>query len=556
MNKRISLIVLLAMLIGVFATPISVFAADIKAPSDVAKVLIYTDGGVDIPSNKSKVGCEIYIIDEEGGQYETVHASGATVNVRGNSTSSAYKKPYNIKFESKTDVLGMGKNKKWSLLANCYDKTLMRNAVVMDFAKELGVPYTPDYRFVDVYVNDKLQGSYVIIDSVEVGETRVDIDLDNNEYLIELDWNPEDADCYYFYSWNGSIKFAINEPEIDELSDTQKKYVTDLIANAEAALKSGSYSEVVKYFDIESMAQFYLTLEFFRNIDVVTSSTRFHIKNGKIYGGPVWDFDLSSGNYNVDYYGQGTTKQAFHATNMKWFRELVKYEDFQNEVNKDFLRMQDTIVNLYSDNTLGLNKIDTILEKYGASFERNNTDAGWAPNVVHHASMQLERHPDATYEANLEFYRNWLKERNEWLLGEWGLTSFIELDSGADVTLDGYYINGTTNKTTAKELASQFKTAGVSVINGTALTDDDIVPNGSIVTAGGVSYAVVLKGDVYADGVINEYDYMMIMRDYFDTIELNEVQTRSADVNGDGIIDQYDYVLVARHYFNTFDIYS
>ena len=556
MNRRISFILLIALLIGVLATPASVFAEDIKDPSDIAKVLIYTENGVDIPANKSKVNCEIYIVDEMGGAYETVHGENCTVNVRGNSTSSAYKKPYNIKFDSKTDVLGMGKNKKWSLLANCYDKTLIRNAVVMDFARELGVPYTPDYRFVDVYVNDKLHGSYVLIDSVEVGETRVDIDVDNNEYLLELDWNPQDADCYYFYSWNDSLKFAINEPEIDDLSDSQKKYVTDLVANAENALRSGNISEVEKYFDIESMAKFYLTLEFFRNIDVATSSTRFHIKNDKIYGGPVWDFDLSSGNYNVDYYGKGTLEQQFHATSMKWFRELVKYDDFQSVVNENFLEMQDTIVNLYTDNTLGLNKIDTLIDKYGASFDRNHTDAGWAPNVVHHASMQLERHPDKTYEENVEFYRNWLKERNEWLLEEWGLTSFIELGDGADITLDGYYIYGTTDKTTAGDIVSQIATKGVSVIGGSEISEGDTVPNGSIVTVGGVSYAVILKGDVNGDAKIDQYDYLLVMREYFDTVTLNEVQFRSADINTDGIINQYDYILVKRHYFKTYDIYK
>ncbi|MBO5913898.1 MAG: CotH kinase family protein, partial [Clostridia bacterium] len=416
--------------------------------------------------------------------------------------------------------------------------------------------YTPDYRFVDVYVNDKLHGSYVIIDSIEVGETRVDIDVDNNEYLLELDWNPQDPDCYYFYSWNESMKFAINEPELEDLSETQKKYVTDLVSKAENALRSGSIAEVEKYFDIESMAKFYLTLEFFRNIDVATSSTRFHIKNGKIYGGPVWDFDLSSGNYNVDYYGKGTLEQQFHATSMKWFRELVKYDAFQSLVNESFLAMQDTIVNLYTDNTLGLNKIDTLIDKYGTSFDRNNNEAGWSPNVVHHASMQLERHPDKTYEENVEFYRGWLRERNEWLLEEWGLTSFIELGDGADITLDGYYIYGTTDKTTAKDIISQIATKGASVIGGSELSEGDIVPNGSIVTVGGVSYAVILKGDVNGDAKIDQYDYLLVMREYFDTVTLDEIQFRAADINGDGIINQYDYILVKRHYFKTYDSYK
>ncbi|MBR6563806.1 MAG: CotH kinase family protein [Clostridia bacterium] len=557
MKRKIALALLVCMVMSVFALPVSAVEDDIMAPGDIAKVLIYTDGGVEIPSNKEKVACEIYIVDQEGGIYETIHGENCTVNVRGNSTSSAYKKPYNIKFDSKTDVLGMGKNKKWSLLANCYDKTLLRNAVVMDFAKELGVPYTPDYKYVDVYVNDELQGSYLLIDSVEVSETRVDIDLDNNEYLIELDYNTPDPDCYYLNSGVYGISFAINEPEIEDITDEQTRYVENLIYEAEYSLGSDDFDEICEYFDIESMAKFYVTLEYFRNIDVATSSTRFHIKGGKIYGGPVWDFDLSSGNYNVDYYGTGTLEQKFHATKMKWFKALVEYPEFQELVNKYFLEMQDTIVNLYTDNLLGKNKIDSMIETYGASFDRNHNEAGWDPSVVHHSSMQLERHPDETYEENVEFYRNWLLERNEWLLETWGLTSFVEIKEGSALNEDAFIIKGLSDEIPVSEFLGEFVTENVTVsVNGEALADDAYVPNGAIVSCGGASYGTLVLGDVQEDGVVNQYDYIMVKRAYFKTVELDDLAFAAADVDGDGEILTYDYIAVKRHYFGTIDIYE
>ena len=128
--------------------------AALEVPYDVPKVLIYTNG--EEINTDSYVGCEIVIVDEEGGVFETIRDDASTIKIRGNSTSSGHKKPFNIKFSEKTDVLGMGKNKKWSLLSNCYDKTLIRNLVVFDVAKELGVPYTPDYKVVDVYVDGVL----------------------------------------------------------------------------------------------------------------------------------------------------------------------------------------------------------------------------------------------------------------------------------------------------------------------------------------------------------------------------------------------------------------
>ena len=393
-----------------------------EKPYDVPKVLIYTDG--EEITKDAYIGCEIVIVDEEGGSFETIRDAASTVKIRGNSTSSGEKKPYNIKFSEKTDVLGMGENKKWSLLANCYDKTLIRNLVVFDVAKQIGVPYTPDYKVVDVYVDNVIQGNYLLVDSIEVSPTRVDIDTSKNEFLLELDYNPRNEDYKYFLS-SQRIRFAINEPELKDLTDEQYAYVTDLVSKAEAALATGDITEIEKYFDMESMASFYLVLEFFRNVDVNTSSTRFHIKDGKIYGGPVWDFDLSSGNYRWDYYtqmydGAGTSYRGLHAVTMPWFGALVEVEEFQTIVNQKFLENQDLFVNLYEDNENGQNHIDETIAAYKESIDRNYGEAGWDPSKIYQKNF-LERYPEATYEENVEYYRKWLRRRNEWLLREWGL---------------------------------------------------------------------------------------------------------------------------------------
>ena len=402
-----------------------VLASDIAKPGDVPKVLIYTNGKIIF--DLAYTDCQIIIVDEEGGTHETICDNKSSAKIRGNSTSAASKKPYNIKFSSKTDVLGMGKNKKWALLANCFDKTLIRNQTVFDLAKQMSVPYTPDYRVVDVYVNDRLKGTYLLVDSIEVSKTRVDIDTSDNEFLLELDYNPQDEESRYFFTPTYEIKFAINEPESKDLTSEQYTYIRELIKNAEAALSSGDMKEIEKYFDIESMASFYLVQEIFKNIDVNTSSTRFHVKDGKIYGGPVWDFDLSAGNYNKSYYknvydDNGNCYADLYAVRMPWFGALMEVEEFQNIVKQKFLDKQDVIVNLYEDNALGQNYIDKTLETYQGSISRNYGEAGWKPSMVYSRNY-FERTPDSTYEENVEYYRNWLKNRNEWLLEEWGLTT-------------------------------------------------------------------------------------------------------------------------------------
>jgi hypothetical protein len=447
------------------------------------------------------------------------------------------------------------------LLANAYEKTLLRNKNVLDVAPQVGVPFTPDYKVVDVYLNDKLLGSYLLVDSVEVGSTRVDIDTDNNEYLLELDYNTPDEDCYYFYSGEYNVKFAINEPEIEDLTEDQKTYVENLLTSAEQALKSKNMTEIEKYFDLESMSSFYLVLEFFKNVDVNTSSTRFHIKGGKIYGGPVWDFDLSSGNYREDYYTSlydynGNSYKNLWATTMPWFGALVNVSDFQNTVEEKFLEYQDIFVNLYADNINGQNHIDETIATYKKSYDRNYNEAGWK-FAVETDGFVLERTPLPTYEENVEYYREWLKNRNEWLLQNWGLTSTkVSMYVNTTFTQDGYIIKGAEAGTKVSALLANFASGTSLMKDGVALANTANIPNGAYVTKGGASYAVIVMGDVDGTGEIAAGDYIRVKRACMGNLDLTGLDKMAADVDGDEAFGLFDYLLLKRHVMGTYDIYA
>ena len=62
------------------------------------------------------------------------------------------------------------------------------------------------------------------------------------------------------------------------------------------------------------------------------------------------------------------------------------------------------------------------------------------------------------------------------------------------------------------------------------------------------------NGDVNNDGVVNQYDYILVKRHYFGTRILSDGEMDNADVNKDGKVDQYDYILICRHYFGTYVI--
>lgn len=547
MRKYIALALLIFTLLPVLAaTPAA--AADIYARTDVPKIFITTQTNV----TRDYCAAAVRVIDKKGGTEPELSDTGAKVKIRGNSTSSGAKKPFNIKFSSKTDLLGMGKNKKWCLLANCYEKTLLRNQTVLDFSAAIGLAYTPKYRVCDVYLNENFLGSYLVTDAIGASKTRVDIDTDANEFILERDSYTDEGTTYFTTDIYG-IRFGINEP--DEQTAGQKAWLFDFVAKAERALAGGSLEEIEKYFDVDSMVDFYIVLEYFKNVDVGTGSTRFYIKNGRIYGGPVWDFDLSAGNCSSDYYRDynnvGTSGNSWEGLwcERMWFRPLLSVPSVREKLAARYAELQDEIINLYADNTLGGNYIDRMLAKYGASFRRNYKEAGWSDSVRYNV---FERTPDKGYEANLAYYRAWLEKRNEWLKAEWGIDDKITLLPGSGARADGWFIRDIKEKTAAGAVSADAD----AFFGGKKLRSGEYLPTGAVLTRGGAGYCVIVRGDIRANGILDSVDYLYLKRLVLQTVSLGYPETLASDITGDGRTDAYDYLLLKRHVLGTYNIYG
>ena len=134
------------------------------------------------------------------------------IKIRGNSTMWADKKAYKINFDKKQDVLGMGKAKKWVLLANAYDKTLMRKKLIVDFGSSINFEYTPKSKYVDLYINGVYRGNYLLIEPIEVNKNRLNINTDNGDCLLEVESCRIDKETSYITT-NLGIRLGINEPK-------------------------------------------------------------------------------------------------------------------------------------------------------------------------------------------------------------------------------------------------------------------------------------------------------------------------------------------------------
>lgn len=109
-----------------------------------------------------------------------------SVKIRGRGNGSwtiMPKKSYRIKFPTKVEFLGdeYAKAKNWTLLANCCDKSMIRNALTHELGVFCGMEFNPAAFFVDLYLNGEYQGTYQISDHVDVRKKWVDIEDCTND---------------------------------------------------------------------------------------------------------------------------------------------------------------------------------------------------------------------------------------------------------------------------------------------------------------------------------------------------------------------------------------
>ena len=144
--------------------------------SELPVVYINTEGGQAITSKEYYIDATLTVQGNEVYNSKTTKLySGATeIRGRGNSTWSQPKKPYRLKLDKKTDLLGMGKSKHWVLLANYLDESLQRNTLAYNLSGAMGMEQMATV-FVDVVLNGDFVGNYQLCENIRVDPTRVDI---------------------------------------------------------------------------------------------------------------------------------------------------------------------------------------------------------------------------------------------------------------------------------------------------------------------------------------------------------------------------------------------
>ena len=268
--------------------------------TNLPTVVINTEGAEEITSKENELSSNVYIISEDG--TNLLATSGTGVRGRGNASWDFPKKPYRLKFQSKQSPLGAPASaKKWTLISNYGDKSLMRNVLAFEVSRRVGLSYTPFCHPVDVIINGEYRGSYHLCDQVEAASGRVEA---KDGYLIEID-----AYAYKessMFNSNRGIPVTIKHPDEDDITSAQHNFIRNYFNQMEAAAFASNYTDQTsgyrKYLDLDSFLKNFIVGEFAGNTDTYWSVYMYKDdSDGKLYTGPIWDYDLAFENDKRTY---------------------------------------------------------------------------------------------------------------------------------------------------------------------------------------------------------------------------------------------------------------
>lgn len=291
-------------------------------------VLNQPNGNVDWPQTGEKVVSKSTDFDEMEENYPgdiTVYQADGSIDLeksvsmarlRGNTTQSFPKRPFAVKLGKKSEILGMPKHKRWVLLANWKDKSLMRNHIALGIARQFtekftdGIPWNVNGQFVELVYNGVHVGNYYLCEQIKIDENRLNIQAEydagdfpslsteqiaNFGYLLECDDNYDEVTKFVTKHY---IPFQFKDDT--DAAGVILDYVQGKVQDIEDALYKGfknndasAYAHAYLNLDLPSVVDQLLIYEMTMNSEMGHPKSVYMYMDGKgkLCAGPVWDFD-------------------------------------------------------------------------------------------------------------------------------------------------------------------------------------------------------------------------------------------------------------------------
>lgn len=304
-------------------------------------VYVNTDSGRDITSKTQFVTGNVSITGTDN--LPGLTTAKCRLRGRGNTTWEWPKKPYLIAFDEQQSIFGLPRHKRWVLLANFMDRTLMRNMVAMKVGSFMTkLAWTPHCVPVELVLNGVHKGTYLLIEQVRVDKDRVNISKEEG-FLFELDFHYDNAVQWVdphgtCWGMGSGIPFGIKYPDSDEITQQQKTYAKNYISEVASVIYGDQYADpqngYVKYLNVDSFIDYWIVFEVMTNHELNNpGSVFFHKdKGGLLTAGPLWDFDWGVLSFNTSPQG----KTGLVCGDAIWYSRLFKDTAFKARVKARF----------------------------------------------------------------------------------------------------------------------------------------------------------------------------------------------------------------------------
>ena len=299
----------------------------------------------------------------------------------GNDSWNEVKKSYNLKFDSYVNLLGMGANEDFALLAGYRRNSLMSYVTTNEMIQEIGFDYAPEFRLVNVYVSGEYVGVYFLAEKIKLDKNRIDItnvyektllenanSLAGFEQVIEKTSN-SNMQKYYYRDVNNPEDITggyLLEIDNEDYSTSDSRFITernncvvlkramysskeqvDYISEYWQEFEDAIYSEngynakgkyYTEYIDMESFALQWLMYELEQELSL--NSSLYYYKESDVSGDGLihacypWDIEHSYvlSEFNDQIWHTGENSGALEG----FWEALYIHEDFKAEVRKQW----------------------------------------------------------------------------------------------------------------------------------------------------------------------------------------------------------------------------
>ncbi|WP_372494933.1 CotH kinase family protein [Micromonospora salmantinae] len=363
----------------------------------------------------------------------------AGFRLRGNSSATFEKTPFRVEFwDNENDdadhpVLGMPADSDWVLRGPFPDKALIREALVYDLGREMGLP-APRYAFAEFYLNtdaapvgaSDYMGVYMFMETIKNSKDRLDLkQLDSDDvtlpkiqggYIWKFEWMAAEEPTL---PCTGPAATCWNYLEVADpspLQPQQRDWLRGHLQEFNDVLHSSNFADPTtgyrKYIDVDSFVNLMIVNELSREMDAYVRSSHFYKdRDSKIFAGPLWDFDLSfgvGGFFANDQVSGWQHQQTRQPSANDWFAQLLRDPAFVNQARS---RWQTLRRGLLSDAALQT-RINALATPLTNAAQRNFQR--W-PNLTAPTVSFFRTPTSPTWQGQVQVMRDWMLRRAAWL---------------------------------------------------------------------------------------------------------------------------------------------